>query len=380
MDTGLLSEADDLAERAKELVARAAKVGRGEMPPGDVKRLVATFGQLVKLGSAGGATAARLLGDPATLARANGTSMGKAREALRTAEAAEKTPELAEAIRAGELSLDQATEIAKTESAAPGSVGPLLERVRGGAPVHVLREDARRIRLQAQNPRNLAREQHEGRFLRHGITDKGTIRFEAELEPHIGTPLVNRLRDEAKKLSREAKAAEPFERYLADALPAVASGDAKGKGRTEMVVLVSHGVAERGWQDVRDDEHCKIPGVGPIAPAIAQKLAQDAFLTGLFYDGEDLRNIRRFGRHIPTGIKIALNLGEPPGFEGRSCIDCGNRYFLETDHLEPRGSGGETALDNLKDRCDPCHDRKTKQDREAGLLRQMIPAARAAPT
>ena len=367
-----------------EAVEFATKANRVLSPDqwsdAEAREMLGHYALLEKLAAYGKTAAAARLNDAGGLARASGTSMGKAREALRTAEQAAKTPELAEAMRAGELSLDQATEIAKTETVAPGSVGPLLERVRGGAPVHVLRDDARRRRLQAQNPTDLARRQHEGRFLRHGITDNGNIRLEAELEPHVGTLLVNGLRDEAKKLSREAKAAEPFERYLADALPQLLDGKGTGKGRTEMVVLVSHGVADRGWQDVRDDEHCKIPGVGPISPETARRIAQDAFLTGLFYDGEDLRNIRRWGRHIPAEIKIALNLGEPPGFEGRRCIDCGNRFFLETDHLEPRGSGGETALDNLKDRCDPCHDRKTARDREAGLLRQMIPAARAAPT
>lgn len=378
MEVGLLSEAADLVGRANELVERVSRVA-GDRSPGDVQRLVAAYGRLVKLGSAGGATAARLLGDPGTLAQATGTSMGKAREAFKTARAAEQTPELGAALRGGELSLDQATEIAKTEEVAPGSAGRLLERVRGGAPLHVLKENALRIRLEAQDSQNLAERQREARFLRHGITDKGTVRLEAELEPHIGTPLISRLQAEAKRLSREAKAAEPFERYLADALPNLLDGDAQGRGQTEMVVLVSHGVAERGWQDVADDEHCKIPGVGPIAPEVARRIAGNAFLTGLFYDGEDLRNIRRWGRHIPAAIKIALNLGDPPGFDGRRCLDCGNRFFLETDHHEPRAIGGETALDNLRDRCEPCHDKKTARDREAGRLRTRTGKKRAPP-
>ena len=377
MEIGLLREAADLVGRANELVERAGRRGGEGSPPGAMRRLVAAYGTLVKLGSAGGASAARLLGDPGTLARATGTSMGKAREAIKTARQAERTPALAEALRAGELSLDQATEITKTESAVPGSTGRLLGRVRGGAPFHVLRENARRLRLEAQDPQNLARQQHEARYLRHGVTDMGTIRFEAELEPHVGMPLLSRLQAEAKRLSRKAKAAEPFERYLADALPALLDRKGPGKGRTEMVVLVSHGVAERGWNDVRDEEFCKIPGVGPISPETAKRIAGNAFLTGLFYDGRDLRHIRRWGGRIPAEIRIALNLGDPPEFEGRRCVDCGNRYFLETDHDEPRAAGGETALDNLRDRCDSCHDKKTARDREAGLLRPQRPPALA---
>jgi hypothetical protein len=59
------------------------------------------------------------------------------------------------------------------------------------------------------------------------------------------------------------------------------------------VVLVSHEVATRGWTDVREGEMCQIPGVGPVAPAVAKEIAHDAFLTGVFFDGKDLRHMRR---------------------------------------------------------------------------------------
>ncbi|MDP2624024.1 MAG: HNH endonuclease signature motif containing protein [Actinomycetota bacterium] len=374
MDRHYLAEAVGFARKANQALSPRS------CSDAEAREMLGRYAELEKLAAYGKAALAARLKDPGGLARASGTSMGKAREAVRTTAAAEKTPELGEALRAGELSLDQAAEITKTEMVAPGSAGRLLERVRGGAPLHVLKEDARRIRLEAQTRDGLAERQHEARFLHHGVTEAGMVRIEAEFEPHVGTPLVNRLQAQAKRLARQADVSEPFERHLADALPDLLDGDGPGRGRTEMVVLVSHGVADRGWQDVADGEYCKIPGVGPIDPRIARKIAGDAFLSGLFYDGEDLRNIRRFGRHIPAEIKTVLNLGEPPEFEGRRCIDCGNRFYLETDHQEPRATGGETALDNLKDRCDPCHDKKTKQDREAGLLRQRAPAARAAPT
>jgi 5-methylcytosine-specific restriction endonuclease McrA len=203
------------------------------------------------------------------------------------------------------------------------------------------------------------------------------FKLEAELEPHVGAPLVNRLQAEAKRLSREASASEPFERHLADALPILLEGGGTGRRQTELVVLVSHGVAERGWRDVADDEFCKIPGVGPIDPGIARKIADDAFLTGLLYDGEDLRQIRRWGRHIPVAVKVALGLGNPPDFDGVKCVDCGNRFFIEADHIDPRGAGGETALDNLTNRCEPCHDQKTARDREAGVLTVRSPRPRS---
>jgi hypothetical protein len=145
----------------------------------------------------------------------------------------------------------------------------------------------------------------------------------------------------------------------------------KGKGhskRPELVVLVSHEVATRGWTDVRESESCKIPGVGPVPPAVAKEIAKDAFLTGLFYDGKDLRDIKRWTRNIPIEVQLVLEIGAPPDFDGIKCVECGNRFRNERDHVEPRNAGGPSSNGNLDWRCNPCHIEKTKLDREAGKL------------
>ena len=169
---------------------------------------------------------------------------------------------------------------------------------------------------------------------------------------------------------------EPFEAYLADAVAEILLGSAAVKGRAtrpELVVLVSHEVAKRGWKDVRPGETCKIPGVGPVAPQVAKEIAQDAFLSGVFYDGTDLRHFKRFGAHIPIEVAIALELGDPPGFDGVRCVDCGNRFRTEFDHVEPRGTKGPTSKGNLKPRCRSCHQAKTERDRKAGKLKPPDP-------
>jgi hypothetical protein len=79
-------------------------------------------------------------------------------------------------------------------------------------------------------------------------------------------------------------------------------------------VLVSHEITKRGWKDVREGELCKIPGVGPISAQRAKEIARDAFLSGLFYDGTDLRHFRRWTRNTPVGVLTALQLGEPPEY------------------------------------------------------------------
>jgi hypothetical protein len=80
--------------------------------------------------------------------------------------------------------------------------------------------------------------------------------------------------------------------------------------RPELVILVSHEVAKRGWTDVRDGELCKIPGVGPVDPKIVKEIAMDAFLNGVFFDGEDLRHFKRYTKHIPVEVLMALELGD----------------------------------------------------------------------
>jgi hypothetical protein len=146
------------------------------------------------------------------------------------------------------------------------------------------------------------------------------INIHLSLEPHVGTPIVARAEADALRLGRKAKAPatkEPFQRHLADAFAALLSGSGKGRARRpELVVLVSHGVAKRGWRDVRDKEICKIPGVGPVSPQVAREIANDAFLSGVFYDGKDLRDLRRWSRVIPVEVALALELGPPPHFDG----------------------------------------------------------------
>ena len=81
-------------------------------------------------------------------------------------------------------------------------------------------------------------------------------------------------------------------------------------------MLVSHEIVTRGWDEVREGEQCKIPGVGPVPPATAKKIAGDAFLTGLFYDGTDLRHMRRWTRNTSVEVLLALESGHPPEFDG----------------------------------------------------------------
>ena len=256
-----------------------------------------------------------------------GRSVGRAKQTVETGRTLRDAPDLTGALREGAISFDQAAEIAKAEEVRPGSTEELLPVARDEA-FHVLRDSARRVRLEAEQNDDLGARQKEARRAHTYSDDLGMTNIHLCLEPHVGTPIVNRA--EAARLHRKAKAdgrREPFERSLADAYATLqTSGGGSPSRRPELVVLVSHTVAARGWSDVRDGEVCKIPGVGPVAPAIAKQIADDAFLSGVFFDGVDLRQMRRWTRSVPIEVQIALELGPPPKFDGIRCADCGTGF------------------------------------------------------
>jgi hypothetical protein len=346
------------------------------------REALARYARIEKLASYGETALSRKVDDAATIARMTGTSMGKAKETVETAKRLRDAEEVGAALQTGEISFEQAVEIAKTEQSRPGSAQELIDTAKK-EPFHVLRDESRRLRLEAEQQRDLAQRQREARSARSFTDELGMIDIHLRLEPHVGVPIVTKAEAEASRLHRKAKKdghPEPYERHLADAYAALVSGSGRGRSRRpELVVVVSHEVAARGWRDVREGEVCKIPGVGPVAPAVARKIASDAFLTGVFYDGTDLRHMRRWTRSTPVEVLLALELGEPPEFDGIRCSDCGNRLGTENDHVEPHVAGGPAAIDNLAPRCRSCHRAKTERDRKAGKLTPRAPNAGRAP-
>jgi hypothetical protein len=340
------------------------------------KKLLGLYAGAQRLAAFGVAALARKLDDASELARVTGTSLGKAKETVATGKVLGGSAELNSALQQGDVSLDQATEIAKAEESAPGTAEDLVT-VAQKESFHVLRDKARKTKLEAEQHKGLAARQRAARYARSHSDEMGMVHVHLALEPHVGTPIVARAEAEAARQARAAKkndSPEPFERHLADAYAAILSGAGRGRAkRPELVVLVSHVVAKRGWTDVKKGEVCKIPGIGPVSPQVAKAIAEDAFLNGVFYDGKDLRNFARWSKHIPIEVAVALELGDPPGFDGVVCVDCGNRFRTEFDHVEPRAARGPSSNGNLRPRCWTCHQAKTKRDRKAGKLKRPEP-------
>ena len=243
MEVALVDEASKVLEKANanlepELLSAPA-----------ARRLLEAYARAQRLAAFGIATLARKLDDAHELARATGTSVGKAKDTIATGKVVGDSDELGDALRHGDISLDQAAEIAAAELSAPGAARGLLPVARDEA-FHVLRDKARTVKLEAEQHKNLAERQRAARSARSYSDPLGMVHIHLALEPHVGTPIVNRAEAEAARGQRAAKTkdrAEPFERHLADAYAALVSAEGIARARRpELVVLVSHGVAKEG--------------------------------------------------------------------------------------------------------------------------------------
>ena len=96
-------------------------------------------------------------------------------------------------MRHGDVSLDQAAEIAKAEESCPGAASELVKTAQE-RPFHVLKDEARRVKLEAEQHRGLAERQHAARSARWHNDELGMTNIHLRLEPHVGTPIVARAR------------------------------------------------------------------------------------------------------------------------------------------------------------------------------------------
>lgn len=305
------------------------------------------------------------------LARSSGSSRGAASAEMRTATAAEACPATNEALASGEVSLAQAGEITRTEAECPGTEAELLALAKRCGLSRV-RDEARRRRLEAISAEELAARQRKARAFRHWEDELGMIRFSGGLEPLVGVPIMNRLDAEADRIRRAARRAgsdEPREAHAADALVKMLAEGGRGRpGRADVAIVCDLRAYRRGWAE--EGEACHIVGASPVPVKVVRDLIDDAFVKAVVHDGVRIETVAHYGRHIPAEVRTALELGDPPRFDGVVCAEagCESRYGLEWDHVDPVANNGPTSFDNLEARCWPCHRAKTERDRAAGLL------------
>jgi hypothetical protein len=138
-----------IQEAAKWLEKANADLEPDLLTAETARGLLAEYARAEKLVAFGVAALARRVDDVGVVARATGTSVGRAKKTAETGAALTDAPEVADALATGEISLDQAGEIAVAEQARPGSAEELLAVAHSEA-FHVLRDKARKIRLEAE--------------------------------------------------------------------------------------------------------------------------------------------------------------------------------------------------------------------------------------
>jgi Domain of unknown function (DUF222)/HNH endonuclease len=288
------------------------------------------------------------------VAETTGETVGSAERALETARALEELPETDAAFRAGELSVTQAAEIAGAADANPNAEAELLATA-STTSVKGLRDKCRQVRAGAEeDDRAWARRLHVERRAHEWTDPDGAYHLAGRMAPDAGARFSSAWNAHLDRIFRDARRAgrrEPRAAYAADALVALATeGPCKP---VEVRVTVDSATLARGH--ALPGERCEIAGVGPVPVATARALLDDAAVTVMTRDGDDVTAVSSPKRTIPVKLRRALEARYPTcGVQA-----CANDQFLEIDHVVPLEDRGRTELDNLWRLCSHHHRLKT---------------------
>jgi hypothetical protein len=338
------------------------------------RELAEQLAELERLAGAGRTLAAKRVAETAAwagggfrdagawLASVAGTTVGKARATIETAERLERLPATESALRAGRLSDAQAEVVARAASADPSAERQLLACAsRSG--VKGLKTEAARVEAAVStNQDERYATVRARRFVRHrALSDvEGLLEMRGPLDKTaaVAAALVPYEREQFEQ-ARGREVRELPEALAFDALVQLANdaaggrfADAPSRAPATIVVRVDKTAFDRGRSE--PGEVCEIPGVGPVPVSVARKLAEDAILKALITDGIDVRSISHLGRTIPARLRTAIEELYPT-----CAVDgCEVDRWLETDHKVPVAEGGATEMTNLQRLCPHHHDEK----------------------
>jgi hypothetical protein len=114
MDSALIDQAIALLDKAN------ADLQPGLLPAPVARKLLASYARARRLVDFGIAGLSRKLDDASEVARVTGTSMSTAKAVVQTGKTMSQSDDLSAALQHGDISLDQAAEIAAAEASAPG--------------------------------------------------------------------------------------------------------------------------------------------------------------------------------------------------------------------------------------------------------------------
>jgi hypothetical protein len=174
-------------------------------------------------------------GTPEYLARKSGTAPSAARNALETSKRLAALPETRSAVRWGELSRQQAEEIAHTASKNPSSEREMLSTAKRSSLAELRREGARKRAEADPDPEATRRRLHKERFLRRWTDKEGAWNLQARGTPEDGSrfnAVLDPILDQIFHTARREGRREPHEAYGFDALIEMALRQGAGSNQT----------------------------------------------------------------------------------------------------------------------------------------------------
>jgi hypothetical protein len=274
---------ETLAGLKQACSAFAARFDAALVPPAQLAQVLSEAGTLEKMFANIAATSAAQIAlrgggslreAVSGLARASGTSLAEAAKALEAAKQIEAQPEVAQAVRLGELSRQQAALVAAAVANSPASAPQLLELARS-ASMRELAEESLRARSTGLGAEASRQAVHASRSLRYYTSPDGAFNLHGRATPEQGAMVMAALRplaDKAFEAARKEGRRERPDAYTWDALVGLAtsgggggrsrgSGDGRAGGpRAEVMVRVDYSALLRGYP--LDGETCDIPGFG----------------------------------------------------------------------------------------------------------------------
>jgi hypothetical protein len=366
---------EQLRQATERLRRVVAELDPSRIDGAQARRLVEDFAVIERLAAAGKAIAMRRVEETrawadagtfrdaaAWLAATGGTTVGHARATVEAAAHLEEFPETEAALRCGELSEVQVSEVVAAAQADPSAERLLLDSARRDG-VRGLKDQCARVKAAACTDETARyRAIHEARSLRHWRDVDGTGRIDVRGPADATARVIAALQPYERDLfrtSRDAGRRERSDALAFDALVALTTsegGERPGEPACAVVVRVDHTAFRRGHTEA--GEVCEVAGVGPIPVSVADRLSDDAILKALIVDGEDVRAVAHLGRTIPAKLRTAVDEMFPEcAIEG-----CHVNRHLEIDHNVPISEGGPTALWNLRRLCAHHHEYKHTHD------------------
>jgi hypothetical protein len=258
-------------------------------------------------------------------------------------------------MRAGELSIAQATQVSLGAAADPNAERELL-RVARYEGMRSLRAEKDRVVAAATDEERAHRLAHRERHLRtwtRGFATHGSFSGPNEEVAKILAalaPLQRQAFDNARKADRH----ESHDAYRFDALVELASQSSPVAAKSAKPVVrvrVDAEALRRGHTE--PGEVCEIPGLGPVPVAQAREVLGDALLEVVITEGVDVRTVVSTTRNVPPALRIAL---EERDGKGCTVRECDRTYEVERHHTLPFAEHHLTTYDVLRDLCPEHHD------------------------